>query len=143
MNKLNLAVKGAFYVQSWFTRFGYQFTSENSYGPTESLICLSEHRIIVLQWRRQRGNLLSSKQDGETEACRAWAVASYRNITFPDISQGLMPAFCKGQPGKDVFGVSIQQAFLVALQICSWPVSSRSSFCLALCSSLYPGVATP
>ena len=74
-NKLNLAIKGDFYLQNWFTRSGYGFTSENSYAPMESLICLSEHSIIVLQSRTQGGNLFSSKQHRETEVCRARAVA--------------------------------------------------------------------
>lgn len=74
-NKLNLAIKGDFYLQNWFTRSGYGFTSENSYAPVESLICLSEHSIIVLQSRTQGGNLFSSKQHRQTEVCRARAVA--------------------------------------------------------------------
>lgn len=45
-----------------------------------------------------------------------------------------MPALHKGQPGKEVLGVSIKQTSQPALQMCSWLVSSRSSVCLASCS---------
>ena len=45
-----------------------------------------------------------------------------------------MPALGKGQPGKEVLGVSIKQTSRPALQMCSWLVSSRSDVCLASCS---------
>lgn len=82
------------------TRSGYQFTSENGYGPLESLLYLSAHRVIVLQSRRQCGNLLSSKRGRRQRAAAPGQWLSCRNTTVPNVNNVPMPALCEWQPGR-------------------------------------------
>lgn len=74
----------------------------------ESLIYLSEHRVIILPLRRQGGNLLSSKQHREMLVCRAGRWLSCRNTTVPNLNNVLMPELHKEQPEEEVLGVSMK-----------------------------------
>lgn len=87
-----------FYLQDWFARSRYWFAAENSYGPRESLIHPSEHRITVFRLRRQGGNLLSAKP--YRERCTSVVPGQEppcRNATFPHLDKTRRPAPCGGQ----------------------------------------------